>query len=161
MNKIISFNKNNYSITVQSGCTLFNIKNCTEKNNTYFPLNLPSKEGLNVAARISILYHLKEDKALDIISTVGKKYEDVLILSTFRSAAADVCARFYAKDMHSGKRAEIEKEIKDQMSEILKGRGFEIEAILLKSITLPNQNLFNGMIVFNYSIMNNKYFSIV
>ena len=101
-------------------------------------LNLPSKEGLNVAARISILYHLKEDKALDIISTVGKKYEDVLILSTFRSAAADVCARFYAKDMHSGKRAEIEKEIKNQMSEILKGRGFEIEAILLKSITLPS-----------------------
>ena len=75
---------------------------------------------------------------MDIISTVGKKYEDVLILSTFRSAAADVCARFYAKDMHSGKRAEIEQEIKNQMSEILKGRGFEIEAILLKSITLPS-----------------------
>ena len=95
-------------------------------------LNLPSKEGLNVAASISILYHLKEDKALDIISTVGKRYESVLILSTFRSAAADVCARFYAKDMHSGKRAVIEEEIKAQMSKLLKDRGFVIEAILLK-----------------------------
>ena len=113
------------------------VKLPTRTVNREVKLNLPSKEGLNVAARISILYHLKEDKALDIISTVGKKYEDVLILSTFRSAAADVCARFYAKDMHSGKRAEIEQEIKSQMSEILKGRGFEIEAILLKSITLP------------------------
>jgi len=114
------------------------VKLPTRTVNREVKLNLPSKEGLNVAARISILYHLKEDKALDIISTVGKKYEDVLILSTFRSAAADVCARFYAKDMHSGKRAEIEQEIKSQMSEILKGRGFEIEAILLKSITLPS-----------------------
>ena len=114
------------------------VKLPTRTVNREVKLNLPSKEGLNVAARISILYHLKEDKALDIISTVGKKYEDVLILSTFRSAAADVCARFYAKDMHSGKRAEIEEEIKNQMSEILKGRGFEIEAILLKSITLPS-----------------------
>ena len=91
------------------------VKLPTRTVNREVKLNLPSKEGLNVAARISILYHLKEDKALDIISTVGKKYEDVLILSTFRSAAADVCARFYAKDMHSGKRAEIENEIKHQI----------------------------------------------
>ena len=110
----------------------------TRTVNREVKLNLPSKEGLNVAASISILYHLKEDKALDIISTVGKRYESVLILSTFRSAAADVCARFYAKDMHSGKRAEIEEEIKSQMSELLKDRGFVIEAILLKSITLPS-----------------------
>jgi regulator of protease activity HflC (stomatin/prohibitin superfamily) len=39
--------------------------------------------------------------------------------------------------MHSGKRGEIEKEIKSQMSILLEGRGFDIEAVLLKSITLP------------------------
>ena len=40
--------------------------------------------------------------------------------------------------MHSGKRAEIEEAIKLQMAEILKGRGFVIESVLLKSITLPS-----------------------
>ena len=40
--------------------------------------------------------------------------------------------------MHSGKRAVIEEEIKAQMSKLLKDRGFVIEAILLKSITLPS-----------------------
>jgi len=100
-------------------------------------LNLPSKEGLNVAAEISILYHVKENKVIDIINEVGKNYERTLILSTFRSASADVCAKFYAKDMHSGKRSEIESEIKNQMMEVLEGRGFVIEAILLKSIRLP------------------------
>ena len=132
------------------GIVLFNpftttiIKLPTRTVNKEVKLNLPSKEGLNVAARISILYHLKEDKAIDIINNVGKGYEDVLILSTFRSAAADVCARFYAKDMHSGKRSEIEKEIKIQMSDLLKDRGFEIEAVLLKSITLP-QGLYSAI----------------
>ena len=127
-----------------SGLVLYNplvtqvVKLPTRTVNREVKLNLPSKEGLNVAASISILYHLKEDKALDIISNVGKRYESVLILSTFRSAAADVCARFYAKDMHSGKRAVIEEEIKAQMSKLLKDRGFVIEAILLKSITLPS-----------------------
>lgn len=100
-------------------------------------LNLPSKEGLNVQAEISILYHIEEEKVSEIISTVGRKYEQTLILSTFRSASADVCARFFAKDMHSGQRGIIEKEIKTQMSKLLDGRGFVIEAVLLKSITLP------------------------
>ena len=100
-------------------------------------LNLPSKEGLNVAAEISILYHVNEASVIDIINDVGVDYERTLILSTFRSASADVCAKFFAKDMHSGKRSEIESEIKAQMIEILQGRGFIIESILLKSIKLP------------------------
>ena len=105
--------------------------------NREIKLNLPSKEGLNVQAEISILYHIEQEKVSEIISSVGKGYERTLILSTFRSASADVCARFYAKDMHSGKRGEIEKEIKSQMSTLLDDRGFIIEAVLMKSITLP------------------------
>ena len=114
------------------------VKIPTRTVNKEIKLNLPSKEGLNVGAEISILYHVKEEKAIDIVNEVGRYFERVLILSTFRSASADVCARFFAKDMHSGKRAVIEKEIKDQMSTLLENRGFIIEAVLLKSITLPS-----------------------
>ena len=114
------------------------VKIPTRTVNKEIKLNLPSKEGLNVGAEISILYHVKEEKAIDIVNEVGRYFERVLILSTFRSASADVCARFFAKDMHSGKRAVIEKEIKEQMSILLENRGFIIEAVLLKSITLPS-----------------------
>ena len=113
------------------------VKVPTRTVNKEVGLNLPSKEGLNVSAEISILYHVKQNKVIDIINEVGINYERTLILSTFRSASADVCAKFYAKDMHSGKRSEIESEIKNQMMEVLEGRGFVIEAILLKSIRLP------------------------
>lgn len=100
-------------------------------------LELPSKEGLNVAVEISILYHVEKEKVFDIINGVGKDYEKVIILSTFRSAAADVSAQFLAKDMHSGMRDEIEKGIKDKMTDLLKGRGIVIESVLMKSISLP------------------------
>jgi regulator of protease activity HflC (stomatin/prohibitin superfamily) len=113
------------------------VKIPTRTVNKEIKLNLPSKEGLNVSSEISILYHVKEEKAIDIVNEVGRYFERVLILSTFRSASADVCARFFAKDMHSGKRGIIEKEIKAQMSKLLENRGFIIEAVLLKSITLP------------------------
>lgn len=131
-------NPKSQGIVLLNPFTTILVKIPTRTVNKEITLNLPSKEGLNVAAKISILYHVKEENALNIINEVGRNYEKVLILSTFRSASADVCARFFAKDMHSGKRAEIEKEIKDQMSEILKGRGFVIESVLLKSITLPS-----------------------
>ena len=102
-------------------------------------LNLPSKEGLNVKAEISILYHVQPEKIISVLREVGESYERTLLLSTFRSSAADVCARFFAKDMHSGKRAEIEQAIKKLMTERLKGRGLIIEGILLKSIALPDR----------------------
>ncbi|RMF02747.1 MAG: prohibitin family protein [Bacteroidetes bacterium] len=99
--------------------------------------NLPSKEGLTISTEISILYHLKASKAPDILRELGRNYESEVILPVFRSAAADVTARFLAKDLHSGERAIIEKAISDQMAGILDDRGIVIEAVLMKSIQLP------------------------
>lgn len=101
-------------------------------------LNLPSKEGLTIASEISILYSINKEMIQDILTQVGDDYEKQLILPVFRSASADVCARFVAKDLHSGERFVIEKQIKEKMSELLAERGFVIEAVLMKSIKLPD-----------------------
>ncbi len=109
----------------------------TRTVNREVKLNLPSKEGLNVSAEISILYHITPDMAAKVLSDVGRDYEEVLILSVFRSASADVSARFMAKELHSGQRSVIEEEIRYHMDSIVEARGFKIESVLLKSISLP------------------------
>ena len=101
-------------------------------------LSLPSKDGLNVKSEISILYRIDPKSAPKVIEDIGPAYENVLILSVFRSAAADVCSRFYAKDMYTESRAAIESEVLTQMDSLLKNRGFIIESVLLKSIQLPD-----------------------
>lgn len=101
-------------------------------------LTLPSKEGLNVNADISILYHIEKKKATKIISEIGLAYENTMILPVFRASAADVTARYMAKAMHTGNRFEIESAIKEQMMKIIGDRGFVIEAVLMKSIQLPD-----------------------
>ncbi len=98
---------------------------------------LPSKEGLPVESEISILYHIKPEAAANVLENIGTNYERVVIQSVFRSAAADVCSQFFAKDMHTGKRAEIEEKIQERMSSLLSQRGFEVEAVLMKNIKLP------------------------
>ncbi len=99
--------------------------------------NLPSKEGLNITAEMAVLYRVLPEKAPDVLSTIGDRYETVVIVSVFRSAAADVCARFFAKDMYTGQREEIEKEIAAEMKQVLEPRGIVVESVLMKSIELP------------------------
>ena len=100
-------------------------------------LALPTKEGLNVQCEISILYRIMPEKVPQIIETIGTDYELGIIVSVFRSAAADISARYFAKDMHSAQRGTIEAEIAEHMNTLLKERGFVIESVLMKSIKLP------------------------
>lgn len=99
--------------------------------------DLPSKEGLTIRSEISILYRIKPEAAPKIVQGIGLNYESEVILPVFRSAAADITAKFLAKDMHSGERTQIEGAIRRQMTEILEAKGFVIENVLLKSIMLP------------------------
>lgn len=126
------------------GVTFFNpltstvVKVSTQTENMEVELNLPSKEGLNIRAEISILYHLEGTEAPELLRKIGPEFERSVILPVFRSAVADVSARFFAKDMHTGERATIEQAIEDLMAKNLTERGILIEAVLIKSITLPN-----------------------
>lgn len=107
-------------------------------------LDLPSKEGLNIESEISILYHVEQTKAAEVIGSIGPNYEKIMIMPVFRAASADVTAKFMAKDMHTGNRQGIENDIRKKMMEILGDRGFVIEQVLLKSIKLP-ENLYRAI----------------
>ncbi len=99
--------------------------------------NLPSKEGLTIRSESSILYRVRSGAVPQILKETGMQFEEMLILPVFRSAASDVCSEYDAKNMHSSKRAEIEEKIKKRLVEVCEPKGFIIESVLLKSITLP------------------------
>jgi prohibitin 1 len=128
--------------TKVSGTVWFNpftskvIRVSTQTENLELTISLPSKEGLSITSQISILYHIEGTKVPDIVRDLGLDFEPV-IANIFRSASADVCSRYFAKDMHSGMRSKIEEEIAERMNKILLERGIIIEAVLLKSIQLP------------------------
>jgi len=115
----------------------------TRTVNMEVSLSLPSKEGLNIKSQISILYRIEKNNVPTLIEEIGSNYENI-ISSVFRSASADICAQFMAKDMHSGKRSEIEADIAQVMNNYLQPRGIFIEAVLMKSIQLPG-GLYNSI----------------
>ena len=109
----------------------------TQTENIEVQVDIPSREGLTIRSEVSILYQLKMRETPDVLRSIGLDYEETVILPVFRSAVADVTSKFYAKDMHSGSRAEIEVAIRDLMMKTLGQKGIEVEAVLLKSIQLP------------------------
>lgn len=112
------------------------IRVSVQTNNIELSLNLPTKEGLSVNSQISILYKIDKSRVQEVISTFGLGYESI-IANVFRSASADVCAQYFAKDLHSGMRADIEKAIQVKMAQVLAAQGIQIDAVLMKSIQLP------------------------
>lgn len=114
------------------------IKISTQTENLEVGLNIPSKEGLNILSEVSILYNINPNDAPELLRNIGTDYERNVILPVFRSAVADVSANYFAKDMHTGERSNIEQSIKERMMSYLDVKGIEIEAVLLKSIQLPN-----------------------
>lgn len=112
------------------------VKTSIQTNNLKLSLNIPSKEGLSINSQISILYKIDRANVPKVLRTIGLQYESI-VASVFRSASADVCAQYFAKDMHSGMRSEIENKIKERMNMTLDQQGIIIESVLMKSIQLP------------------------
>jgi prohibitin 1 len=112
------------------------LKTSIQTRNLELSLSLPSKEGLSITSQISILYKLEQKDVVSIVNNLGLNYEGI-IANVFRSASADVCSQYFAKDMHSGKRSEIETDIQKRMTSNLVDKGIYIESVLMKSIQLP------------------------
>jgi len=112
--------------------------------NKKIDLDIPSKEGLTIGSEMSILYRIDPAKVKSLLREVGEQYEEDLIGPVFRSALADVSARFMAKDMHTGERVKIEAAVRDLMMQTLSDKGIIVERVLMKRIILP-QSLTNAI----------------
>ncbi|MEO9258372.1 MAG: prohibitin family protein [Crocinitomicaceae bacterium] len=103
----------------------------------YESLPLPTKEGLNVDAQITLLYHVDPEKAKEVYTNFGRGYEKVMVESNFLATAREVSSKYFAKELYAIERQKVEKLIKDELIEHISSKGFIIDAVLLKDIILP------------------------
>ena len=102
-------------------------------------LDVPTKEGLTVKSEIALLYHVRPEAAKEVYTQYGLNYQEVIVESNFRAIARHIFAMYYAKDLFAIDRKKIETEIYDELVAGIGSKGFIVDAILLKSITMPPQ----------------------
>ena len=102
-------------------------------------LDVPTKEGLTVKSEIALLYHVQPEAAKEVYTKYGMNYQEVIVESNFRAVARHICGLYYAKELFAVDRKKIEKEIFDELVAGINFKGFQVDAVLLKSITMPPQ----------------------
>jgi len=100
-------------------------------------MSVPSKEGLNVALDVSVLYRLDPSKAVDIYKTIGTEYKEVILLPQYRAAARGVTVAHEAKALYTSEREMLAQAIFDSLKSLIGDRGVIIERVLLRAISLP------------------------
>ncbi|NOT76464.1 MAG: prohibitin family protein [Cyclobacteriaceae bacterium] len=102
-------------------------------------LDVPTKEGLTVKSEIALLYHVKPEAAREVYTKYGMNYQEVIVESNFRAVVRHIAGMYFAKELFAVDRKKIEKEIYDEISASIWDKGFVTDAVLLKSITMPEQ----------------------
>jgi regulator of protease activity HflC (stomatin/prohibitin superfamily) len=100
-------------------------------------LDVLSSDGLRIVLDTSIRYHAVPNEVVALDRELGKDYYDVLIGPTLRSQARRVVGRFRPEEIYSTQRELIEKQIREGVETAIKGRHIELEAVLIRNVTLP------------------------
>lgn len=102
------------------------------------PASVPTKNGLPVEMKATLLFRLDSTKAVDMVKQVGKDdYMARVVTPYFKSALRDVCAKYDPEALYSGERSKVESELFEKISKELEKRGIIVEAVMILDPVLP------------------------
>jgi regulator of protease activity HflC (stomatin/prohibitin superfamily) len=94
-------------------------------------------DGLEVVIDLTVLYRVLSTEAPDIIKQTGLDYKEKIIRPITRTKIRDNAVYYTAVDLYSKKRDEFQTRIYKSIEESLKQRGFVLEQLLVRNISLP------------------------
>ncbi len=94
-------------------------------------------DGLEVVVDLSVLYRPIATSCPKILSTIGVDYENILIRPLTRTRIRDNAVYYDAVSLYSTNRDEFQNKIFKTIEKDLVDRGFLLEQLLVRNITLP------------------------
>jgi regulator of protease activity HflC (stomatin/prohibitin superfamily) len=122
-------------------------------------LDVLSSDGLRIILDTSVRYHVVPGDVVALDRELGQDYYGVLIGPTLRSQARRVVGRFRPEEIYSSQRELIEKQIREGIEAAIKDRHVELEAVLIRNVTLPGaiQSAINDKLEKEQSALKMKY----
>ena len=100
-------------------------------------LDVLASDGLRIVLDTSIRFHPLPGEVVALDQELGREYYAVLIGPSLRSQARRVVGRFRPEEIYSTQRELIERQIREGVDAAIKGRHVELEAVLIRNVTLP------------------------
>ncbi len=103
------------------------------------PMDVLSRNGLSVNIDVTVRFYPVYNKIGNIYEGFRLDYANLLVIPEVRSTVRQVAGRYTAEEIYSTKRGEVEKAIIDEAGKKLKENNIQMQALLIRSINLPNQ----------------------
>ncbi len=122
-----------YHIGVNDTATAYTVRSQEHEEK----LEVLSSDGLRIELDTSLRFHAIPGEVVALDREIGQQYYDVLLGPTLRSQARKVVGRFRPEEIYSTQRELIEKQIFEGIEKAIAGRHVELEAVLIKNVSLP------------------------
>ena len=113
-------------------------------NEAFEPMDVLSKNGLSISVELSYRYSPDPKKIGYLHDAIGKDYLNRIIKPEIRSATREVIGQYFPEELYSTKREAIQQEIFDKTFVSVGEKNILLDAVLIRSVTLPN-NLKNAI----------------
>jgi len=94
-------------------------------------------DGLEVVIDLTVLYRVQSAQAPNIVRQIGYDFKNVIVRPVTRTKIRDNAVYYTAVDLYSTKRDEFQSRIFKTIEANFKERGFVLEQLLVRNITLP------------------------
>jgi len=113
-------------------------------NEAFEEMEVLSKNGLSIKVELSYRYSPQPDKIGYLHDQIGTNYDVRIIKPEIRSATREVIGQYNPEELYSTKREAIQQEIFVKTSKSIGEKNLLLDAILIRSVTLP-ENLRNAI----------------
>ena len=100
-------------------------------------MDVLSKDGLSISLDVSLRYRPNPEEIGYLYESFQNNYVERLIRPELRSAVRKVIGQYTPEELYASKRQEIEDRIEESTREVLNSNYIVLEAMLFRSIKLP------------------------
>ena len=102
-------------------------------------MDVLSKNGLSISVELSYRYKASSEKIGYLHDGIGTNYAEAIIKPEIRSATRQVIGEYFPEELYSTKRQAIQDDIFEQTKKSVTPKFIEIDAILIRSVQLPDK----------------------
>jgi len=101
-------------------------------------MDVLSKDGLSISLDVSLRYRPDPTRIGQLYESFQKGYVERLVRPELRSAVREVVGQYTPEELYASKRQEIETKIEENTEKVLFDNHVILEAMLFRSVKLPN-----------------------
>jgi regulator of protease activity HflC (stomatin/prohibitin superfamily) len=100
-------------------------------------MDVLSSNGLSISVDVSIIYRPKESMVGYLHDLIGTDYFNTIVIPEIRSSGRKIIGRYTPEELYSTKREIVQTEIYEETTKTLDQNHIILDAILIRSVTLP------------------------